>query len=117
MNDLPVIWVRPDEITHWPFMRDLLHPIKVTSMVKCVDRWRQTSVQTEYTIRNNGSHGQIVKGIRKMFPDVGISIFSEAFIIKAINLSNLTTLVISTKDCNAVSVSNFQGHEKGDSFQ
>ena len=68
------------------------------------------------TISNDGSHWQIVKGIREMFPDIGISILSKAFVIKTIDLSDLTTLVISPENGNTISVSHFQCYKEGNSF-
>ena len=42
-----VVWVRPQEITHWSLMRNLLHTINSPNMVQGVDGGRKATVQTE----------------------------------------------------------------------
>ena len=45
---------------------------------------------------------QVVEEICEEFPDVSVSIFTEAFIIETIDLCDLPTLVVTTKDCYAI---------------
>ena len=73
-------------------------------------------MQTENTIGYDSCHGQIVKRVREMLPHVGISILSQAFIVETIHLRNLPTLMVSSKDCNSISVPNLQSYQKSDSF-
>lgn len=42
-----VIGVRPEEITHWAFVRDLLDPVKSTNVVQGVYAGRKSSVKTK----------------------------------------------------------------------
>ena len=74
-------------------------------------------MQAEYTISDDCSHWEVIKGIGKVFPHVCVSVFSKTFVIKAIDLSDLTTLVVSSEDRNPVSVSNLQSYKQSDSFQ
>jgi hypothetical protein len=41
-------------------------------------------VETEYTIGNDGSHGEVIKGISKVLPNIGISVLPEAFVVKSV---------------------------------
>lgn len=115
-DHIPIIGVGPNKIAHGALVRNLLYPIQIASMIERVNRRRQTAVKAEYAIRYDCSHGQIIKGIRKMLPDVSITILSEAFVIETIDLGNLTTLVITAKNCDPVFVSHFERHQQGDSF-
>ena len=55
-------------------------------------------MKTEYSIRNYRCHRQVIKSICEMFPNISISIFSEAFVVKAITtkdyLRNLTNMTV-----------------------
>ena len=43
----PIIWIRPQQVAHWPFMRHFLYPIERSDVIKSVDAWAQSTVQTE----------------------------------------------------------------------
>ena len=97
-------------------MRHLLYAIQVTGVIEGINGRRKSTVQTEYTIRHNGRHGQIIKGIREMFPNVGVAVLAQAFVVKAVDLGNLSTLVVTPQDGDTISVSDFKSHEQGDGF-
>mmetsp|Transcript_5576 Transcript_5576/g.10002 ORF Transcript_5576/g.10002 Transcript_5576/m.10002 type:complete len:303 (+) Transcript_5576:159-1067(+) len=113
----PVIRVRPHKITHGPFVGDFLHTVQVPGMIKSINRGGESTMETENTICDHGCHGKIIEGVCEMLPHIGVSIFSQAFVIETINLSDLTTLVISTEDCDAIPIPNFQRHQKRHSLQ
>ena len=50
----------------------------------------------QYLVVNEGGQGQEIEEIRKESPDIGVAIFPQAFVIKAVYLRDLSTLVIST---------------------
>ena len=54
------------------------------------------------------SQWQVIKQISKIFPDIGISIFAETFIIKSVNLGDLATLVISSQNSNSFLIADFK---------
>ena len=49
-----------------------------------------------------------------MSPYVGISVFSQALVIKPVHLRYLSALMISSENGYAIPVSQFQSDEKGD---
>lgn len=53
-------------------------------------------MEGENLVLYNGCQWQQVKEVSKVFPDVDVSIFSEAFIIKAIYLGDLSALMIAS---------------------
>jgi hypothetical protein len=53
-------------------------------MIKRINRRRQASVKAEYAIRHHSRHWQVIKGIGKELPNIGISILSQAFVIETI---------------------------------
>ena len=54
------------------------------------------------------SQWQVIKQISKIFPDIGISIFAETFVIKSVNLCNLTRFVVSTEYSDPFSITNLE---------
>lgn len=71
-------------------------------------------MKTENLIVDQGSEREVVEEVGEILPHVGVAILSETFIVKAINLSNLTGLVVSSKDSDALGVSDFESDEEGD---
>jgi hypothetical protein len=74
-------------------------------------------MKTEDAPGNNSSHGQEVKSIRKMLPNIGIPIFAKTFVIESIDLSDLPTLMVSPQYGDATLVSDFECHQESDCFQ
>ena len=70
-------------------MRDFLDAIQCTNVVKSVDGRRKPAVQTEDLVVDESGQGEVVKEIGEGFPDVGIAIFAQAFIVKPIDLGDL----------------------------
>lgn len=81
-------------------------------MIECINGWRKTTVQTEYTICHNCGHRKVIKGIRKMLPNIGVAILSKALVVEPIHLSNLATFVVSPENCDTISVPYFQCYKK-----
>ena len=69
-------------------------------------------MDTEDLIVDNHTQGEEVKHVRKVMPDVRISIFPCAFRIKSIRLRNATRLVVPTNEMNALGISQFKAHEQ-----
>mmetsp|Transcript_10877 Transcript_10877/g.30026 ORF Transcript_10877/g.30026 Transcript_10877/m.30026 type:complete len:251 (+) Transcript_10877:904-1656(+) len=112
-----VIGIGPNEIAHGSLVRHLLDTVEVAGVIEGVDGWGEASVQAEYTIGNDGSHWQVIKGVREVLPNVGVSVLSEAFVVESVHLRDLTTLVVASQDCDAVSVPHFERHEQRDCLQ
>ena len=77
-------------------MRDFLNSIQLSNLLERVQGRRQTSVKGENLVLYNGCQWQQVKEVSKVFPDVDVSIFSEAFIIKAVYLGDLSALMVAS---------------------
>lgn len=53
-----------------------------------------------------GCKRKVVKEVGEIFPNICISIFSQALVIKAVNLCDLSAFMISTEDGDSLSISN-----------
>ena len=67
-------------------MRDLLYSVELSDLVECVNRWRETTVQTEDLTFNNSSEREIIEELSEELPHIGITIFSQTFVIKSITI-------------------------------
>lgn len=108
----PVIRVRPEEVAHGPLVRHLLDTIEGTDVVEGINTRRQPSVQAEDLIIDQGSKREVVEEVCEVLPDIRIAILSQAFVIEAVDLGNLARLVVTSKDCDALGVSDLKRNKK-----
>lgn len=73
-------------------------------------------METEDLIVDQSSKREVVEQVREVFPDVGVAVFAEAFIVEAVHLCNLTRLVISSKDGDTLGIPNLQRYQKSHSL-
>lgn len=93
-------------------MWHFLYPVQRPNVVQRVDTWRKTAMKTEDLVVDEGGKRQIIEKICEALPDVGIAILSKTFIIEAVNLCNLTRLVVAAEDCDTLWIPNFQSHKE-----
>lgn len=60
---------------------------------------------TEYSIVDDGGQAQVVKYFRTVAPDSDGAVFSYTFVVESIHLSNLTTLMVTSNQCDSVRIS------------
>lgn len=67
-----------------------------------------------YLIINQSCERQIIKEIGEEFPNVRIAILPQALVVETIDLSDLSTFMISTEDRHSISVTDLEGHQERD---
>lgn len=73
-------------------------------------------MKAEDLILNESGKRKEIEEVGEIFPDVSVAVFSEAFIIKSIDLCNLAGLVISSKDGDTLGVTDLKANKEGNRF-
>jgi hypothetical protein len=71
-------------------------------------------MKTEYLVIDQSGKRQVVEQICEVFPNIGITIFAQAFIVEAVHLCNLTRFVVATKNSDSGRISDLERDEEGD---
>lgn len=69
-------------------------------------------MEAEHFILYNSSKRQVIKEVGKILPDIWVPVFSKALIIESIDLGDLSTLMVSSKNGNSISESNLEQYKK-----
>lgn len=109
-----VVGVGPEEIAHWAFVGNFLEAVDGANVVEGIDRRGETSVKAEDLIIDKSGKREIVEEVGKEFPNVGVAVLSQAFVVETVNLGDLPRFVITAEDGNAVAVAYFHRDEEGD---
>lgn len=95
-------WIRPQEIAEGSIVRDILHSVYCSNMVETIDFRGQPSMQAENLILDDSGNREVLEKVSEHFPNQVCSVFSEALIIKAIELVDLSVFVISSEDGDSI---------------
>lgn len=94
-------------------MRNLLNSVKSSDVIEGIDTGRETSVEAEDLVVDEGGQGEVVEQVGEVLPDVGISVLAETLVVEAVDLSDLTRFVVAAEDGDALGISDLQGDEQG----
>ena len=108
-----VIRVAPEQITHGPFVGDLLDAVQGADVVEGVDGGGEAAVETEDLVVDEGRQRQVVEEVGEVFPHVGVAVFAEAFVVEAVDLGDLPGFVVASEDGDALGVADLEGDEEG----
>ena len=109
-----VVWIWPQQVAHWAFMRYLNNTVNISDHVQGVQAGAQATMKAEDLIFNDSCQRKVVKEVRQVLPDVGIAVLSETLVIKAINLCDLSTFMITAENRDAFLKAYFEADEKCD---
>ena len=83
--------------------------IKIYLIDGVVDRRAESSMNAENAIVYNGGKGEVIKDIGAVSPYVERAIFSETFVVKSINLGDLSAFMVSPDQSDEIGISDFIG--------
>ena len=96
--------VRPHKIADGPGRRDFNVSFKRSDGVDGSSFGREASMNTEYLSLDDGSEGKVVKGIIEIIPDVVVPVFFGDFVIKSIDVGNVTGLVVAPQQDHCLGI-------------
>ena len=100
------VW--PHQITHWSFVWNLLLPINCLNLIKCVNVGWKSSMHTEHFLIYQCRQREEIEYLSAISPHIDWPVLSKAFVIKAINLCNLPTLMAASYKCDILWVPDLQ---------
>lgn len=88
-----VFWVAPDEIAKGALVWNFLIAINRADLIEGPNVRTETAVDTKDLFVNEGGKAETVKALDAVAPDRGIAVFAQAFVVKSIDLCDLTALL------------------------
>lgn len=73
-------------------------------------------METENLTVNQGRQRQVIKQVREILPDISVAVLSETFIVKPVDLGNLSGLVVPSENSDALGISDLEGDKEGNCF-
>ena len=73
-------------------------------------------METEDLVLDEGRQRKVVKEIRKVLPDVGVTILAQAFVVEAVDLSDLARFVVTAENGDSLWVADLECDEQSNSF-
>lgn len=69
-----------------------------------------------YLTLDDCSQRQVVEELREVLPHVAVAILARALVVEAVDLRDLPRFVVSSQNCDAVTVSDLQGNQQSDTL-
>jgi hypothetical protein len=91
----------------------LLYAIERPDVIERVNAGRQTAVQTEDLIVDQGGEREVVEEVCEVFPDIRVAVLPQTFVVEAVNLSDLAGFVVAAENGDALGVSDLERDEEG----
>jgi len=79
-------------------MRNLHASVDESDLIKGLDFWGKTSVNTENFALDDSANTKIVEDFSAISPGVGVSILSDGLIVETIDCGDLSGLVVASQE-------------------
>eukprot|EP00567_Pseudictyota_dubia_P007413 CAMPEP_0197436974 /NCGR_PEP_ID=MMETSP1175-20131217/4295_1 /TAXON_ID=1003142 /ORGANISM="Triceratium dubium, Strain CCMP147" /LENGTH=357 /DNA_ID=CAMNT_0042966381 /DNA_START=566 /DNA_END=1640 /DNA_ORIENTATION=- len=113
---LDLLRVGPHEVTHRPVVGNLLLPIDDSDLVQGVDAGAQPAVDREDLILDDGAETEVVEYLCAIPPHIDAPVLAQALVVEAVDLRDLTALVISTDERDAIRVTHLESEKQKEGF-
>ena len=111
-----VVGVWPEQVANGALVWHFLDSIELVDIIKGFDVGWEAAMQAKYLIFHHCWQRQVIEEFDKSVPDIGTAVLALALIIEAVHLCDLPSFVVTSKDSESISESDFECNEQGDSF-
>ena len=95
-----VLGIAPHQIVKGAFVGDFLVAVDRPHLVQRANIGAETSVHAKDFFVNESREAKAIKALHAVPPDAGVSVFSEALVVKAVDLCDLSRLQYKLKNKN-----------------
>jgi hypothetical protein len=113
---LDVIRIRPHEVAVGALVRNFLDSFQNLHLVDGTQCWGETSVDTQHPPVNHRSEIQIIKDLHAVLPGVSIPVLAHALLEEAVDLSDLSRLVVAAQEGHVGRVSRLETEQQLEGF-
>jgi len=71
-------------------------------------------MEAENLVFDDSSQGQVIEQLSELLPDVGVTVLPQALVVEAVDLGDLSRLVIASQDRDTVLEAHLERDEKSD---
>lgn len=108
-----VVGVGPEQVAHGAFVGHLLNSVEGADVIEGVDARRQSAVEAEDLVLDEGGEGEVVKEVGEGLPDVGVAVLPQALVVEAVYLCDLARLVVAAENGDARRIANLECYKEG----
>ena len=109
---LRVLGIGPEQVAHGSVVRHFLLPVYGPDLIERLNGRREAAVNAEDLAVDDGREREIVEDFRAVAPDGDGAVFAQALVVEAVDLSDLTRLVVAPNQHDAVRVADFEREEQ-----
>jgi hypothetical protein len=85
-------------------------------LVYGLQHWAQATVDAKDTAVDDGAKSEIIKDFATPTPHVAAAVLALTLVVKSIHLGDLSRLVVSTDERDAIWISHFERQEEEEGF-
>ena len=71
-------------------------------------------MQAEDLVLDDGGEWEVIEEVSQVLPHVRVAVLSEALVVEAVDLGDLTTFVVTSEDGDPVPVAHFEADQQSD---
>ena len=72
----------------------------------------ETAVNTQHAAVDDGGEIEVVENLAAALPNIGVAVLALALVVEAVDLGDLSALVVAAKQRDARRMSRLEGHEQ-----
>ena len=93
-------------------MWNLHSSVDKSDLVKSLDLWRETSVDTEDLALNDSGNAEIIEHFSAVSPWVWVTVLTHGLFVETIDCGDSTSLVVSSQESDAVGILKLEAEEE-----